>query len=438
MKKPEFPPQLKKSNYTKILLQILSDENLLQRLLNWEKSYPYWEKFKHLANAEKVSPENLWHYIKKTRHRNPFNIELNDTQLFKFHYNLTNFSQELLHKFDMNLGGTLEGASIIPTENKERYLINSIMEEAIASSQLEGAVTTREVAKEMLRTQRKPRDHSEKMILNNYLTIKEILNYKDEELTPDVILSIHSSITKDTLDDKNNEGSIRKNNNVKVTDINGTIFYDPPSYKQLDQLLTNYCDFANSKNDPVFIHPIIRAIILHFLMGYIHPFVDGNGRTARAIFYWYMLKKGYWLTEYMTISRVIIKSPAQYARAYLYTEYDDNDLTYFINYHLKSMDLAFQGLKDYITRKQELKKQSFKLLKNHNLNQRQSLILKEFLNSPELVISIKEIQGKYQVTYQTARTDLLDLVEKDYLEKTQQGKAFYFFRSNSFEKKLSI
>ena len=65
MKKPEFPPQLKKSNYTKILLQILSDENLLQRLLNWEKSYPYWEKFKHLANAEKVSPENLWHYIKK-------------------------------------------------------------------------------------------------------------------------------------------------------------------------------------------------------------------------------------------------------------------------------------------------------------------------------------------------------------------------------------
>ena len=363
---------------------------------------------------------------------------MNDTQLFKFHYNLTNFSQELLHKFDMNLGGTLEGASIIPTENKERYLINSIMEEAIASSQLEGAVTTREVAKEMLRTQRKPRDHSEKMILNNYLTIKEILNYKDEELTPDVILSIHSSITKDTLDDKNNEGSIRKNNNVKVTDINGTIFYDPPSYKQLDQLLTNYCDFANSKNDPVFIHPIIRAIILHFLMGYIHPFVDGNGRTARAIFYWYMLKKGYWLTEYMTISRVIIKSPAQYARAYLYTEYDDNDLTYFINYHLKSMDLAFQGLKDYITRKQELKKQSFKLLKNHNLNQRQSLILKEFLNSPELVISIKEIQGKYQVTYQTARTDLLDLVEKDYLEKTQQGKAFYFFRSNSFEKKLSI
>ena len=203
-------------------------------------------------------------------------------------------------------------------------------------------------------------------------------------------------------------------------------------------MLTNYCDFANSKNDPVFIHPIIRAIILHFLMGYIHPFVDGNGRTARAIFYWYMLKKGYWLTEYMTISRVIIKSPAQYARAYLYTEYDDNDLTYFINYHLKSMDLAFQGLKDYITRKQELKKQSFKLLKNHNLNQRQSLILKEFLNSPELVISIKEIQGKYQVTYQTARTDLLDLVEKDYLEKTQQGKAFYFFRSNSFEKKLSI
>lgn len=44
------------------------------------------------------------------------------------------------------------------------------------------------------------------------------------------------------------------------------------------------------------------------MIAYMHPFVDGNGRTARALFYWYMLKSGYWLTEYLSISRVIAKS----------------------------------------------------------------------------------------------------------------------------------
>jgi hypothetical protein len=43
----------------------------------------------------------------------------------------------------------------------------------------------------------------------------------------------------------------------------------------------------------VFIHPVMRAITLHFWLAYDHPFCDGNGRTARALFYWSMLKQGY-------------------------------------------------------------------------------------------------------------------------------------------------
>src|SRR6201999_3882984 len=100
--------------------------------------------------------------------------------------------------------------------------------------------------------------------------------------------------------------------------------YVPPDFNLLEELIERFCDFANSTNDTDFVHPIIREIILHFLIGYIHPFADGNGRTARALFYWYLLTKGYWLIEYMSVSRIILASKAQYARAYQHTEKDEN------------------------------------------------------------------------------------------------------------------
>ena len=206
----------------------------------------------------------------------------------------------------MNLGGTMGSSKIIHSEEKNRYLISSIMEESIASSQLEGASTTRRIAKEMLKSARKPRTSSEKMILNNYLTARMIKDIKIKKLTPEFILQIHKKITKETLEDKNFEGKFRESDDIKVIDeTSGEVIYHPPKYELVPKLIQKVCDFANNKNSS-FIHPIIKASILHFLIGYIHPFEDGNGRAARSLFYWYLSKEGYWIIEFMSISRVII------------------------------------------------------------------------------------------------------------------------------------
>ena len=113
----------------------------------------------------------------------------------------------------------------------------------------------------------------------------------------------------------------------------------------------NLAAFANTNANP-FIHPVIKAIALHFAIGFVHPFVDGNGRTARAIFYWYMLKEGYAAFEYLPISRILIRAPMNYARAYLYTETDDGDLTYFNHYQLQAILRAISSLHEYFERKE--------------------------------------------------------------------------------------
>lgn len=116
--------------------------------------------------------------------------------------------QQLCHEFDMNLGGYLGTQSFIPEADKNRYLISSNMEEAIASSQMEGAATTRKIAKDMLRKSISPRTRGggEQMIHNNYETIRFILQHKDEEFTKETLLHIHQLMTYRTLDDSNDEG----------------------------------------------------------------------------------------------------------------------------------------------------------------------------------------------------------------------------------------
>lgn len=435
MTNPERPPRRK----------IISDElkcvenpviDMLIRDAN--ESYLYWSEFKYKTGSIDIDPEILWGIVKLFRDSNAERIKISDRPDFEFKFNLTSDILQQLHEFDLHFVGKPPGEEIIPSENKNQYLISSIMEEAIASSQIEGAVTSRKLAKEMLREERKPKNKSEQMILNNYNTIKKIKDYKEKELTKELLKEIHSSITKDTSSDPKEEGFFRKSNDIIVVDQDGEISYIPPDHKHLEKILNDFCIFANETNPKRFIHPIIRAAILHFLIGYIHPFTDGNGRTARAVFYWYLLKKGYWLIEYLSISRMIIKSRGQYSKAYLFSELDENDLTYFIIYQLKTLELAFDSLKEYINRKIQEKRRLHDFGKIKDINDRQIIILKLLSDDPELSITIKEIQNRFNTVYQTARTDLMGLEKSRLIQKRTIGKKkLIYHRSENFNEILS-
>ena len=190
--------------------------------------------------------------------------------------------------------------------------------------------------------------------------------------------------------------------------------------------MEDFCEFA-SNDEGEFIHPVVKGIILHFLIGYIHPFSDGNGRTARTIFYWYMLSRGYWLFEYMSVSRIILRSKTKYGLAYLSTETDENDLTYFINYNLDTIDEALHDMEAYISKKQKEYSEALDLVQGINdINLRQAEILKNFMRRHEKNFVINEIMATYNVAYDTAHNELLHLTELGYLEKTKIKNKFVF------------
>lgn len=396
--------------------------------------YPYWDKVKYMNVSSDVKPRQVWFALKLLRQ---FNRTVLQFGKYKFSFTVTDEMFEMLHYFDLNIGGTLTGTQIIPSENRNAYLISSIMEEAIASSQMEGAATTRKVAKNMLRKSEKPRNKGQQMILNNYLTINCIKEHAEDSFSTVRLKAIHRSMTENTLDNEADVGKFREHNDIMVMDgITGDVAHIPPDYEELNELMTDLEKFFN-KNSHTFIHPILKAIIIHFMLSYIHPFVDGNGRTARSLFYWYMMKQGYWLIEYMSISRIIYKSKRMYEKAFLYTEYDDNDLTYFILYNLRTMKKAFEELKLYLKHKMEENRSVAFLTSFKDINERQAQIIQIVKDKPDTMFTVREIESRFAVSNYTARTDLEGLVKIGFLSDIQLNKVKRsYIKSDNFDKLL--
>ncbi|MCX6890492.1 MAG: Fic family protein [Verrucomicrobiota bacterium] len=439
MKIPKAPPPFAK------LLQDAITANRLPSIMGLTREplapndYVHWSKLRHLTPPSGFTSEEWWTAVKLQRMGATKPLTLPDKQGNPFLFSVPDLVQKELHQIDVGAGRSLGiPEPITNPQTRDHYLIRSLIEEAITSSQLEGAVTTREVAKEMIRSGRPPRDTSERMILNNYLTMQRISQLKKEPLSPTMVFGIHKLVTNNTLDDPAAAGRLRRPEEIRVVgDDFGAVFHEPPPAAELESRLQAMCDFANAKTPAYFLHPAIRAIILHFWLAYDHPFVDGNGRTARALFYWAMLHEGYWLFEFISISNILRKAPVQYGLSFLHSETDDNDLTYFIVAQTNVIRRAIDELHSYIDHKTTEVRQVEAQLRALNLfNHRQANLIRHALKHPYQEYTIAGHGKSHNVVYQTARTDLLDLNTRRVLEQKRRGKKMVFSAPRDLTERL--
>ncbi|HEV3047989.1 MAG TPA: Fic family protein [Solirubrobacteraceae bacterium] len=397
------------------------------------REYVHWDKLRHLEPPSGLSNEEWWLLIKRGRQSSRREIPLTDPCGRRFTYCVPDVVARRLHYVDQRCAGEVAMSEVVTADAhaRERYLVNSLMEEAIRSSQLEGATTTRRVAKELLRTGRAPKDRSERMILNNYRALQYMRDEMPAKLTLETIIELQRILTDGTLDNPDAAGRLQRpdEERIAVVDrIDGTVLHTPPPAEQLPGRLRALCDFANEGESPErFIHPVLRAILLHFWLAYDHPFEDGNGRTARALFYWHMRTHGYWLVEYLSISRILRHAPGRYTRSFVLTETDERDTTYFVAYQLDVIERAVEQLHGYLRQKIKDVRDVQELLESSGqFNHRQLALLANALRVPDASYSFQAHAASHGVTHETARTDLLALVEMGFLERRRQGRRYAF------------
>jgi Fic family protein len=343
-----------------------------------------------------------------------------------------------LHEIDMFVGGKIFPESRIPTEKKETYIRRGVIEEAIASSQLEGAHTSRKAARKLILEKRKPQSESEKMIINNYRLMSKIEElYKDQNLSESLLFELHYLITEGTIDEEEQKRFRKDSDEIVVKGDIGArtyISFVPPDEKFVKDEIKRLINYANS--DPVddFIHPVIKAIFIHFWIAYLHPFTDGNGRLARALFYWYLLKNDYWIFSYLPISTIIKKSPSKYAMAYIYSEQDSKDISYFVDYMLTKIFQAINQFDSYVQREiNRNRKVEESISQGISLNDRQKKLI-FYLYSSKYSVTMTSHSITNNISRQTAAKDLKFLENSGFIKGVREGKYIRYFATDDLKK----
>ena len=435
MKIPDSPPEMSEllagldPQRLRIVLSQLAGPTVNGR-------YFHWEELRRRKPPMDLSTEEWWSTLKLARAQAARVLPFADTSGMSLSYCLTDEALSMLHRIDRLASGRIEVPEAITNEaTRDRYLVSSLMEEAIGSSLLEGAATTRREAKRLLRSGRAPRTNAELMIVNNYQTMQHIRRDLSEPLSVEAVLEIHRMVTEGTLDRAEDAGRMQQPGETRVDvgdPMDPTVVYHvPPPAEELPQLLQSLVDFANSVDEEPFIHPVVRAVSLHFYLSYIHPFTDGNGRTARALFYRSMLRQGYWPAEFLSISRLLQQAPVRYGRSFLYTETDGSDFTYFLLHQLEVICKAIDELLEYLEFKVSEVRGLERALRDYpGLNHRQLALLSHALNHPDTIYTFDSHRTSHNVVYQTARADLLDLEALGFLERRQVGRQYRFHSSD--------
>jgi Fic family protein len=360
-------------------------------------------------------------------------LPLADAKGKRFSYGLPDLVLRGLRHVDQRCSGEVAMNDVVTTERdaRQRYLVNSLMEEAIRSSQLEGATTSREAAKELLRSGREPKDRSERMITNNFRALQFMREEIGDRLTPEAILELHRIVTEGTLKDPSAAGRLQRPDERRVAVFDrddGRPIHHPPPADQLPERIELLCQFANEGDDAEqFVHPVIRAILLHFWLAYDHPFEDGNGRTARILFFWSMRESGYWLVEYLPISKILRTAPAQYAHAFMETESDEGDTTYFLVHQLSVIERSIADLHEYLQRKaSEIGEIEALIHGRDGFNNRQLGLLSDALRQSDRSYTMRGHAEIHRVTHETARSDLSRLASIGLLIRHKVGREYFF------------
>ncbi|PIY80352.1 MAG: hypothetical protein COY80_03295 [Candidatus Pacebacteria bacterium CG_4_10_14_0_8_um_filter_42_14] len=438
-------PSFKEVNYSNLSEILKSNRNYIKQIVLAanDPKYLYWDKFKHKSLPKSLSMEEQWLLVHMYRDASAIETPIKSVEGENFKWTRLVSFDERLHEIDMLVGGGLFPKSKIPVGDRETYVSRGVIEESIASSQLEGAHTTRAAAKKMILEKKKPKNKSEQMIQNNYQVMLALEDdFKGRELSREMLFELHSMLTENTLETHQQKRFRQDDDEIVVEGMIGSETYTthvPPDEIILDKELDRLIAYANDSLDDKFTHPIIKAIFIHFWVGYLHPFVDGNGRLARALFYWYLLKKGYWTFSYIPISTVIKKSSTQYAMAYIYAEQDGDDITYFLDYQMRKVMQAMKEFSDFVERQAKQNQKVGQILNSKiALNDRQKQLVFYFISEDKASTTTTSHLILNEISRVTATKDLKELEKLKLIEAQKEGKYVRYYATDKLKSMVEL
>jgi Fic family protein len=374
-------------------------------------------------------PEQLWALVQLQRIGSATHLPFEGVSGASVRVVVTDPLRAALHRIDCHQA-LLDAGLRKGDSDAETYARRAFIEEALASSRIEGADTMRAVGRELLRSGRRPRDRSERMIWNNFSALQSLDHWIHEPLTPQLLCSIQEVLTRETLDDPRDSGVLRQDDEVRVRDrLTAEIVHVPPPASELEKRVRKICDFANAPvQDESFLHPVIKAILLHYQIAYDHPFGDGNGRTARWVFMWYLVRQeAFWWCRFLPVSRMTERARRGYYQAFQNAADDGFDATYLVRQQVRCMELEMASLAELLGRRKLLYERARRRLRlEDEFNVRQLAVFDHSVRHSGAEFSQVGHAAYHGVTLMTAGRDLNGLAKLGFLSLSKQGRTILY------------
>lgn len=402
----------------------------MNQLLNKYLADYYTKKELGFRLSPEIQLDKFWPELVTFRQTKAEFLPFKDQADKPFWFVLTPTLQEFLHQVDSRGKDSLY--SVVKEEIQAELTEQALVEEAMFSSVIEGAFSTIARARELIVEGKKPRDTSDQMVANNGRVMRYVLEQRGAPCSLELMHTLQRMVTEKTLEDESDAGRFR-DGPVFVVNQNRQTIYEAPPAATVQPSMDTLVKWINEEAEQPFIHPILRAGIIHTYLVYVHPYADGNGRTARAMFYWYLLKHHYEFFRYFSISSIIQETRERYYRVLKDMEDHDADVTYVLLYMADSVVRAIEVILQRITERYRRDILFANIRDRHlALNERQTRFVKYLAISREKRGAIAKYQKDFKVVYETARRDLAQLEALGILAKNKQGRQFIYTLNPAF------
>ncbi len=305
----------------------------------------------------------------------------------------------------------------------------ALKKEAYYSSRIEGAVTSLEAAfRNMNKKTKNFADESMQMIYNNKLALEFMHKHKGESFSHNIIKELHKILIYNTHKEKPiTVGQYRKGP-IYVVNGRGQVVYEGPSPGKATAMMDQFVEWLNRKPG---IHPLVDAALVHLYFVHVHPFDDGNGRSARALSNLYLEKNGYDFINLLSPSDYFEHHKAAYYQSIQSAEEHGYDATYFILYYLEALKDQLSRVKAGLQKETKIKDIKEVLDKNTwaKLNKRQVKALRWMMESGEW-ISTRKYCKLNRCSDETARKDFLQLMVLGLIKAEGSGRSTQYHLAN--------
>jgi Fic family protein len=325
----------------------------------------------------------------------------------------------------------IENAPLVPSFEKQ-FQSDAIVRIIYHGTHIEGNDLSLSQTKKVLEGENvvaRARDIQEVINYRNAMGLLEELASKRGGYDLDILKDIHKeTVQKIVAEEK--VGVFRTSQVVIKEEGTGKIIFRPPPFVEVPFLLEDFIKWLNAKEAKP-LHPIIKAGIAHYVLVAIHPFVEGNGRTARAFASLILRRENYDIKQFFALEEHFDQDPGSYYKAFSLVDKQSpnigqRDLTLWLEYFTEVVAIELTKIKDKVKKLSIDTRLKTRMGKQVALSERQMRLV-EYLSDQGSAIMQDLKSVLPMVSEDTVLRDIRDLMEKDIINKKGRTKAARYY-----------